>query len=74
MESQKFLKKVGKNVDEIRKAKGMSYGVLASETGIDKANLVRFTNNGSNVTLKTLYKISKALDVTVLSFFEFEDE
>ena len=62
----KFLKSLGKVIDDIRKEKGLSFRELALRSEMEKSNLVKLTSQGRNITISTLYKISKGLEVSVL--------
>jgi len=73
--NQKFLKALGENINKLRKEKGLSFLELALESDIEKANLVKLTSKGTNITVTTLHNISKGLGVTAseLMDFPFED-
>ena len=43
----------------------MTLAQLAAECDFEKANMARIEKGGTNPTYKTLYKISKALSVTI---------
>lgn len=64
----KFLKVVGSNIASIRKAKGYTLSELAYKSEMEKANLVRIEQAQTNPTLKTLWRIAVALDVTPEEF------
>jgi len=64
-EQQKFLKAIGRNIDNKRKEQGLSFQKLALRCDIEKSNLVKLTSQGTNITLTSLYKISKGLNVPV---------
>lgn len=64
-EQERFLKAVGKNVDKKRKEQKLSFSELALRCDMEKANLVKLTSQGKNITLISLYKIAKGLDVSV---------
>ncbi|MCW3105015.1 MAG: Transcriptional regulator [Bacteroidetes bacterium] len=70
-EQQKFLKAVGRNVDKKRKEQGLSFQELALRCEIEKSNLVKLTSQGTNITLASLYKISKGLDVPVHELLKY---
>ncbi|TLD84068.1 XRE family transcriptional regulator [Helicobacter sp. MIT 11-5569] len=67
-----FYKHISKSVREIRESKGISQLDLALEIGIKS---VAFYSNceccryGKHFNLEHLYKISKALEVDICSFF-----
>ncbi|GAB2823925.1 helix-turn-helix domain-containing protein [Ferruginibacter profundus] len=64
-EQEKFVKAVGKNIDKKRKEKELSFQELALLCDIEKSSLVTITSQGGNITLTSLYKIAKGLEVAV---------
>lgn len=70
-EQQKFLKAVGRNVDKKRKEQGLSFQELALRCEIEKSNLVKLTSQGTNITLASLYKIAKGLDIPVHELLKY---
>lgn len=72
LDNQKFIEALGKNIDKLRKEKGMSFLELAMESDLEKANLVKLTSHGTNITVTTLLKISKGLGVTVSEIMDFK--
>jgi transcriptional regulator with XRE-family HTH domain len=70
-DQKKFLKAVGKKIDKYRKERELSFSELSALCDIEKAVLVRITSNGTNITISTLYKISKGLDVPVHELLKF---
>lgn len=69
IENKKFLKAIGQNVNRIRKEKNISFQELSFRTNTEKSNLVKLTTQGSNITLTTLNKIAKGLEVPITEFF-----
>lgn len=65
LEFEAYLKGIGNNIKTIRQSKGMSQVALANACEIEKPNMRRIEAGNTNVTAKTLYKIAKALEVTV---------
>jgi transcriptional regulator with XRE-family HTH domain len=72
MPQREFLKKIGERIKAARNKRQMKQSELASICSIEKASLSRLEAGKSNPTVKTLYKISKALDVPIAYFF-FEE-
>jgi DNA-binding Xre family transcriptional regulator len=68
-DNKKFLKAIGQNVNRIRKEQNVSFQELSFRTNIEKSNLVKLTTQGSNITLLTLNKIAKGLEVPITDFF-----
>ncbi|MDN5212576.1 helix-turn-helix transcriptional regulator [Fulvivirgaceae bacterium BMA12] len=71
MTQRDFLKAVGRNIDQIRKEKGLSFQEMADRCNLEKSSLVRLAGQGTNITMATLYKIAKGLQVPVREIFEF---
>ncbi len=68
---KKFLKSLGSNINIIRKKKAISFQEMAYRCDIEKSNLVKLTKQGENITAKSLYKISKGLNVPLKVIFDF---
>ena len=69
--NEEFLKSLGKRIDELRKEKGMSFQELANQCEMEKASLVKLASQGKNITINTLYNISKGLGVSLKELFDF---
>jgi transcriptional regulator with XRE-family HTH domain len=70
-EQQRFLKNLGRHIDKVRKQKGLSFQELALRSDIEKSNLVKLTSQGTNITVVSLNKIAKGLDVPVHELLKF---
>lgn len=68
---ESYLKKLGKNISQIRKKKNYTQYKLAQEILTDQSNLARIEDGKVNPTVKTLLKISSVLDCKVKDFFDF---
>ncbi|MDQ6418131.1 XRE family transcriptional regulator [Paenibacillus sp. LHD-117] len=66
-------KKVGKNLQSIRKARGLSLDQVAELTGVSKAMLGQIERGDSNPTISVLWKIVNGLRISFTSLIE-EDE
>ena len=55
-----FLRKVGRKIGEIRFQKGLTQYQLAEKAGVS-IEMVQYWESGRNVTLKTLFNLSKHL-------------
>lgn len=64
-EFEAYLKKLGGNIKRIRESKNISQVDLANACEFEKSNMRRIEAGNTNVTAKTLYKIAKALEVTI---------
>jgi transcriptional regulator with XRE-family HTH domain len=72
--NKEFLKTLGKRIDGLRKEKGLSFQELAIRSEMEKANLVKLTTHGKNITVNTLYNIAKGLDVELKDIFDLPAE
>lgn len=61
---------VGKNITRIRKKRKLTIAELGYECDIEKSNLIPIEKGRINVTIDTLAKIAKALDVQLIEFFK----
>ena len=61
--------RVGKNVDRLLDAKGLSQSKLAAMIGVDRSHLNQLIGGKSNVTLDVLVKIADGLDVPLTDLF-----
>jgi transcriptional regulator with XRE-family HTH domain len=68
-----FLKAVGENIRKHRKAKGYTLEALGMDIGLDKSNTYRI-EQGKNITLLTLLKISLFLDVPACELLKTDVE
>lgn len=64
---------IGKNIRRLRKEKGLTQKQLGELCGIDEANIRRYELEKANPKKETLEKIAKALNVSVLSLFGFDE-
>ena len=67
-----FYKKIGKNVNRIRKEKKLTQLQLASIIGHKSVGLISTAEiciNNKHFNLEHLYKISEALEVDICEFF-----
>ncbi len=63
--SLKMLQRLGRAVKNSRKAKGFSQARLGVLYDMDKASICRLEKGKSNVTISSLNKIAKALNISV---------
>ena len=61
--------KFGNKIEEIRKKKGLTQEVLAEKAGLHRAYFWDI-ETGRNISIKTAYKIAKALDITLKELFD----
>lgn len=67
MEKSEILKIIGENIKRIRVEKGLTQVDLVGkiEAQIDTTNISRIEKGRTNATIHTLYRISKALEVSL---------
>ena len=70
MSDTKFLVGLGARIKEIRIKKDMTQNDLAIQCNFEKASMSRIESGKTNITVLTLRRISKALDVDVTEFFK----
>jgi len=63
MKKEKLLKKLGKRIREIRKAKGMTQADLANDIGKDQQSLQRLEAGKINPSIYYLYEVAKGLGI-----------
>lgn len=56
---------IGKKIKSIREEKGLTQQNLADLCDFEKSNLSRIEAGKTNITIKNLFKISKALGVDI---------
>jgi XRE family transcriptional regulator, regulator of sulfur utilization len=64
-----LFQKLGRRIEELRKAKGLTQEELAEKSGFHRAYFWDI-ENGRNVSIKTIYKIAQALGVSLSDFFK----
>lgn len=67
-----LLIKIGQRIVQLRELKGLKQIDLASQLNIEDSALRRIESGRTNPTTKTLYKISKVLEVDIKDLFSFE--
>ncbi len=65
-----LYKKFGDHVEKLRKEKGITQEELAVKADLHRAYFWDI-ENGRNISLKTAYKIAKALNVPLSKLFDF---
>lgn len=64
-----LFRKLGARIEELRRKKGLTQEDLAEKAGFHRAYFWDI-EQGRNVSIKTIYKIAKALDVSLSDFFK----
>lgn len=68
-----FKKKLGINIRQIRKNKNMTQENLSFESGISRSHIAMIESGKRDVTVSAIFKISRALKVTVSELFLFDN-
>ncbi len=71
VQKQKYLKKLGQRVVELRTKKGWSQRDLAFACDKEPQSIERIENGKSNPTAFYLKELADALEVSVADFFNF---
>jgi transcriptional regulator with XRE-family HTH domain len=69
MSDPKFLVALGARIKELRLKKDLTQNELAILCNFEKASMSRIESGRTNITILTLKKIIKALDVNLIEFF-----
>lgn len=69
MKESVLMVKLGKRIRSLRLKKNMSQNDLASKCDFEKAGISRIESGLANPTLRTLYRISLALEVELADLF-----
>ena len=65
--------KIGTRIKILREAKNMTQQDLADLCNFDKADMSKIESGKANPTIKTLLRISQAIDVKFSDLFQIED-
>lgn len=66
----KTQKKIGLSIKYLREQKGISQLDLASLCNYEKSTISRIENGRTNLTLKTILTISRALEIDYVEIFQ----
>jgi transcriptional regulator with XRE-family HTH domain len=70
--SEDVRRMVGRNVQRLRLAAGLSQAALAERMGVDRSYVSGLELGQRNPTIVTLWHVAKALGVKLRQFFEEE--
>jgi len=73
-DDKKFIKKIGEQIRELRKEQDMTQLDLAVKSGMEENAVQRLETGRTNPTVKTLLKISRALDVDFSKLVTFSSK
>ncbi len=65
-----IYQKLAVRIERLRKEKGLTQEVLAEKAGLHRAYFWDI-ENGRNISIKTAYKIARALGVSLSELFDF---
>lgn len=68
-----FNKAFGKNLRKIRTQKAFTQETLSLESGISRSHIAMIESGKRDVTVSALFKISRALNVSLKEIFKFDD-
>ncbi len=71
MSKDRFLKKLGKRIVELRSEKGLTQTQLAHACGKDPQSIERVENGKINPSIFYLSEIAKALDIPLKDLLDF---
>jgi transcriptional regulator with XRE-family HTH domain len=71
MTEPELLTSLGARIKDLRLKKHISQNDLATHCEIQKASMSRIEAGKTNITMRTLYKIIKALEADIKDFFVF---
>jgi transcriptional regulator with XRE-family HTH domain len=66
---QLVLNQLGSRIREIRKTRNMTQDDLADKCKFEKGNLSRIETGQTNLTMRSLLRISQALEVPIADLF-----
>ena len=70
-EEERYLISLGDNIKKLRIKSGISQKDLAHACDFETPNMRRIEAGKTNPTTKTLFKIAKALNTTIITLFDF---
>lgn len=70
MNYEYLYQKLSRRIEELRKKKGLTQERLAEKAGLHRAYFWDI-ENGRNISIKTAYKIARALDTTLSDLFDY---
>lgn len=73
MDDKKLISKIGARIKEIRISRAVSQQDLAAKCNFEKSNMSRIEAGKVNFTIRTLYKISIALNVKLKDIIDIDE-
>ena len=68
-----FKKALGKNLRKIRTGKVLTQEYLSLESGISRSHIAMIEAGKRDVTISALFKIARAMNVTLGEIFDFDN-
>lgn len=68
-----FKKNLGKNIRKLRHEKNFTQETLALESNISRSHIAMIEAGKRDITVSTLFQISRALKVNLQEIFSFDD-
>jgi len=72
-EAERYIKKIGNRIVQLRKEKGLKQIDLAAKLDLEDSALRRIEKGRTNPTIKTLFNIAKELGITVSELITVEE-
>ncbi|WP_300285539.1 helix-turn-helix transcriptional regulator [uncultured Alistipes sp.] len=72
MDDRQLFFGIGERIRQLRTERGISQQDLAALCDFEKSNMSRIESGKTNLTLKNMYKISRALGVRLSELVDFE--
>ena len=69
MTDRNVQEKLGERIKTIRISRNMTQNQLALECEFEKASMSRIESGKSNPTVRTLFRLSTALEISIFEFF-----
>lgn len=68
-----FRKQLGQQIQKLRKEKALTQESLSLESGISRSHIAMIEAGKRDITVSCMFKISRALGVTLADIFSFDD-
>lgn len=68
-----FRKQLGQQIQKLRKEKTLTQENLSLESGISRSHIAMIEAGKRDITVGCMFKISRALGVTLADIFSFDD-
>lgn len=68
-----FRKQLGQRIQQLRKGKGLTQENLSLESDISRSHIAMIEAGKRDITISSMFKISRALGVTLSDIFSFDD-